>query len=121
MAVSRYEDLEVWQIAFELSKSVYAVSKHDLFSHDFALKGQMRRASLSTMANVAEGFAHVSKREFIQFVGIARASAMEVQSLLHLALSEGYLSKAEFDEIYKLCESLRFSSTALIRHLRSQL
>jgi len=121
MPVSRYENLDVWKVAFELTQTVYTVTKGDLFAHDFALKDQVRRASISTIANIAEGFVRISKREFIRFLDIARASAMEVQSLLHLALSEDYITKREFDEMYKLCERLRFSLTTLIRHLRGQL
>ena len=121
MPVSHYEDLEVWKMAFELTKSVYAVSKRDPFARDFVLRDQVRRASISTIANIAEGFARISKREFIRFLDIARASTMEVQSLLHVALSEAYITRQEFDEMYKLCERLRFGLGALIRLLRSQL
>ena len=121
MGAKHYEELEVWQIAFRLTRAVYAVSKSDEFARDFALKDQIRRAALSTMTNTAEGFARSSKREFVRFLDIARASGMEVQSMLHLAVSQDYVSDSAFRELYDCCEHFRAGTTALMRHLRSQI
>ena len=71
------------------------------------------------MANIAEGFARTSNREFVRFLDFARASAMEVQALLHLALSEDYITQAEFENLYDKCDHLRRGITSLMGYLKT--
>ncbi len=119
MAATKFEELEVWQIAFALSRKVYASSRNEQFAKDFGLRDQARRAAVSCMANIAEGFTRQSRREFIRFLDIARSSAAELQSHLYMARAEEYVSETEFDEIYTECQRLRYGLTSLIRHLKT--
>jgi four helix bundle protein len=84
--VQRFEDIQGWQEARKLVKMIYALTAKDAFARDFGMRDQIRRASVSIMANVAEGFDCESNIEFARFLGIARRSAVEVQSLLYAAL-----------------------------------
>lgn len=80
---------------------IYALTNKDLFSKDFGVRDQIRRAAVSTMANIAEGFDCESKIEFARFLGIARRSAVEVQSILYAALDTGYINQEDFDLHYE--------------------
>jgi four helix bundle protein len=106
MAVNRFEDLIAWQKARELTKLVYEVSKQDDFARDFALKNQIRRASISVMSNIAEGFDRLGDVEFHRFLVIAKASCAEVRSQLYIALDVGYLSDEEFQKAMKLVNEM---------------
>ncbi len=117
--IRQFEDLEIWQDARSLTKNVYRVTRMSRFSRDFALRDQMRRASISVMANIAEGFARAGNREFARFLDIARSSAVEVQSLLYIALEEAYLTETEFAGLYEQCRELRVRITAMRNYLKS--
>jgi four helix bundle protein len=100
--IRRFEDIEAWQLARQLTRAVYDVTRTAPFSRDFALCDQIRRASVSVMSNIAEGFERNSLAEFKQFLGIAKASCAEVRSILYLASDIGYLSSRDFSEIFGL-------------------
>ncbi|MFV1981317.1 MAG: four helix bundle protein [Rhodothermia bacterium] len=116
--VTELEDLEIWQMSFELAQRVYDVTEVGPFSRDFGMRNQIRRASVSSMSNIAEGYARMSKKEFVRFLDIARGSAVEVQSLLHLSKARSYITGEEFDEIYAPYGVLCRRMGALIRYLR---
>ncbi len=99
--IQRFEDIQAWQEARKLVKMIYALTSKDLFSKDYGMRDQIQRASVSTMANIAEGFDCESKLEFARFLGIARRSAVEVQSILYAALDTGYINQQEFDLHYE--------------------
>lgn len=99
--IQRFEDIQAWQEARKLAKMIYAITNKELFSRDFGMRDQIRRASVSVMANIAEGFDCESKIEFARFLGIARRSAVEVQSLLYAALDTEYIDQKEFDLHYE--------------------
>jgi len=82
MKVERFEDLIAWQKARELTKEIYAVTSNGSFSKDYGLRDQIRRAAVSAMSNVSEGFERGSLNEFHQFLVIAKASCAEVRSQL---------------------------------------
>jgi len=102
--IERFEDIQAWQKARLLVKEVYSVSNTGLFVKDFGLRDQIRRAAVSIMLNIAEGFARRTNREFIQFLVIAHGSAAEVQAALYVALDQEYLKKTDFDDIYRLAD-----------------
>lgn len=79
-SIERFEDIEAWQKARELTRSIYAMTSHGAFSKDFALRDQIRRASVSGMSNIAEGFERGGDKEFKNFLSIAKASVGEVKS-----------------------------------------
>ena len=102
MAVTRFEDLIAWQKSRELAKEIYAITNTGVFSRDYSFRDQIRRASVSVMSNIAEGFERGSRPDFHRFLVIAKASCAEVRSQLYLAHDIGYLSQAEFDRLMGL-------------------
>jgi four helix bundle protein len=100
--VERFEDLITWQKARELTKQIYAITSEGLFSRDFGLRDQIRRASVSVMSNLAEGFERGGRGEFHQFVVIAKGSCAEVRSQLYVVLDIGYITQEKFDQINSL-------------------
>jgi|SRR3972149_5223707 len=98
--IERFEDILAWQEGRKLTQHVYRMSSEGTFAQDFGLKDQIRRAAVSAMTNIAEGFDCESRREFARFLGIARRSAVEVQSLLYSALDIGHVDESEFHRCY---------------------
>ncbi len=115
--VKRFEDLMAWQEARTLTKMIYILTKSGSFSKDFGLRDQIQRATVSVMANIAEGFDCDSKTEFSRFLVIARRSAAEVQSLLYAALDSGYITQ----EVFGLHYSQANKAKALIGGLKRSL
>ena len=102
--IKRFEEIEGWQKARELTRFVYQITGQEQFAKDFGLKDQIRRAAISVMSNIAEGFERDGRAEFLQFLSIAKASAGEVQSQLYIALDQGYISPVDFERGYTLCK-----------------
>lgn len=102
--VEKFEDIIAWQKARELTKLVYSASGGGNFAKDWGLKDQIRRASVSIMSNVAEGFDRAGRAEFHQFSVIAKGSCAEVRAQLYGALDAEYVSKEQFDKIYAVAE-----------------
>jgi four helix bundle protein len=116
--IERFEDLTSWQKARELNRFVYNASKKGAFAKDFGLHDQMRRASVSVMSNIAEGFERGGDREFIQFLSNAKGSCGEVRSQLYAALDEEYLTQGEFDELCRLCLDVSRLISGFMTYLR---
>ena len=95
--IEHFTDILAWQKARILTKEVYALTPQGGFARDFGLAGQVQRASVSIMSNIAEGFARSGLAEFQQFLSIAKASCAEVESLLYVAFDAGYINQATFD------------------------
>jgi len=119
MAVQYFEDLDCWKLGRELSKKIYAITKSDGFSKDYGLKDQIRRAVVSIMTNVAEGYERGTNKDFSKFLYIARGSAGEVRSLLYVALDQDYIKEADFENHQNLCRRCSAVIYGLIKHLRS--
>jgi len=98
----QFEDIDAWQRARALVKEVYALTDQGDFARDFSLKDQVRRASVSVMSNIAEGFERDGTKEFIQFLSIAKGSVGEVKSQLYVALDRGYVTRNEFNMLSEL-------------------
>jgi four helix bundle protein len=119
MPVARFEELIVWQKSKALCVAVYGATQSGRFARDTGLRTQIQRAAVSVMSNIAEGFDRNSRAEFARFLAIARGSAGEVRSQLHLARDLGYLSADDSAtlieacvEITRMLVSLRKSLTA---------
>ena len=104
--IDKFEDLIAWQKARELTREVYQISRRGAFGKDFGLSGQIQRASVSIMSNIAEGFERGGRSEFHQFLSIAKASCAEVRSLLYVALDVKYIAKNEFGKIMNKAEEV---------------
>lgn len=100
--IQRFEDLIAWQKARQLTKQIYLCTAKGDFSKDFGLRDQIRRASVSVMSNVAEGFDRGSHGEFHHFLVIAKGSCAEVRSQLYIANDVGYLNAKVFNELMDL-------------------
>ncbi len=105
--IQRFEDIHAWQEARQLVNRIYEITRQGEFGKDFGLRDQIQRAAVSVMANIAEGFDCESKIEFARFLGIARRSAVEVQSLLYVALDVGYLGQATFNTLYQQADKVK--------------
>jgi four helix bundle protein len=101
MTIRKFEDIQAWQEARSLVRQIYSLTGEGAFAKDFGLRDQVRRAAVSVMANIAEGFDCDSNTEFARFLGIARRSAVEVQSLLYAALDVGYITPEQFKVNYE--------------------
>ncbi len=117
MAIQRFEDIEAWQLARQMTRTIYRHTKQQLFTRDYGLKDQIRRASGSAMHNIAEGFDADSNAEFIRFLRYAKRSCSEVQSQLYIALDEKYLSPAEFETLYALAGKTRAAIHGFVKYL----
>ena len=104
--IARFEDIEAWQKARKLVKKVYEVCGVERFRKDYSLIDQMKRASVSIMANIAEGFARRTHKEFINFLGMAHGSVAELQSHLYIALDQNFISDKDFKELYTMAEEV---------------
>jgi four helix bundle protein len=115
--IKRFEDIQAWQEARKLTQQIYQLTSSGSFAQDFGLKDQIRRAAVSAMTNIAEGFDCESKTEFARFLGIARRSAVEVQSLLYVALDVGHIT----DEVFQTYYAQTTKTKALIGGLKHSL
>ena len=119
MTIKRFEDIEAWQLARELTKAIYSVSKSDEFGRDFGLRDQIRRASGSIMHNIAEGFDAGSNTEFCRFLRYSQRSASEVRSQLYVALDQGYISHTQFDELNTQSQTVHRKIGGFLKYLTS--
>src|SRR6185436_5519614 len=100
--ITRFEDLECWQIARKLSQLINKYTLYSSFATDFGLKNQINNSSGSVMDNIAEGFERGGRKEFVQFLGFAKGSAGEVRSQLYRAHNKKHINENEFKEAYEL-------------------
>jgi len=104
--ITCFEDLEVWQTGFALGRRVYTLTRKPRFSKDVPLRDQVRRAAISIVSNIAEGFESQTDRVFSRFLGIAKGSAGELRAQLYIAFDQGYVTKKEFQEVCFQCRSV---------------
>ena len=97
--VERFEELIAWQKARVLTRDVYRATGAGEFARDFGLKDQIRRAAVSIMSNIAEGFERGRPSEFHQFLSVAKGSCAELRAQLYVALDAGYIGDGRFDEL----------------------
>ena len=97
--IERFEDLIAWQKARALTRAIYEVTRQGAFAKDFGLAGQIQRAAVSIMSNVAEGFERGGRGEFHQFLSTAKASCAELRSQLYVALDVGYIDTRTFQDL----------------------
>lgn len=118
--IERFEDIVAWQKARGLVKEVYRVSSDGRFAKDYSLRDQLRRAAVSMMLNIAEGFARKTSKEFVQSLVIAHGSAAEVQSALYVALDQEYIGREQFANLYGLTEDASKVIMGLSNYLRKK-
>ena len=119
MKIERFEDIEAWQLARELTRKVYGMTKKTKFARDFGLRGQIQDAAGSSMHNIAEGFDSETNPEFVRFLRYAKRSCTEVQSELYMALDQQYITNAEFEDVYEHAGRTRAAIRGFINYLVS--
>ena len=97
--IKQVEEIQAWQKARALCKRVYSITNEGRFAKDFGLRDQIRRAAISVMSNIAEGFERGGTREFVQFLAVSKGSAGEIRSQLYVALDQNYVDQKRFDEL----------------------
>lgn len=116
--IEKFEDIEAWKAAREITRLIYQLSSSGDFVKDFALVNQIRRASISILSNIAEGFERNGDKEFIQFLATAKGSCGEVRAQLYVAFDQNYINEEQFLTVQnKLIETSRMLS-GLIKYLQ---
>jgi len=118
-SIEKFEDIEAWQKARELTREIYRVTNRGAFAKDFGLRDQIRRAAVSVMSNIAEGFERGGDKEFTQFVALAKGSSAEVRSQLYVALDQDYIDQDTFDTLFKLTLEISRMLAGLMKYLRN--
>ena len=116
--IEKFEDIVAWQKARLLTREVYQCTRAGAFARDYGLKDQIQRASVSTMANVAEGFERGGDKEFIQFLSNSKGSCGEVKSHLYVALDQAYITQAGFDQLYGQASEVARLLSGFMTYLR---
>ncbi len=114
----RFEDIQAWQKARLVTRKVYQLTGAGRFARDFGLRDQIQRASISIMANIAEGFGRHSDKEFAHYLNMSHGSAAEVQSHLYVALDLKYIDQDTFDELNNLLDEISRMTLVLAQRLR---
>jgi four helix bundle protein len=118
MKIEQFEDIEAWQLARELTRKVYRLTKKPEFAKDYGLKRQIQDAAGSSMHNIAEGFDSETNAEFIRFLRYAKRSCTEVQSEFYVALDEEYISLNDFKDVYEQATRTRAAVRGFINYLK---
>lgn len=115
--ITRFEEIEAWQTARELTRLIYSVTEEGKFARDFGLKDQLRRAAVSVMSNIAEGFESKTQSLFIRYLGIAKSSAGEVRSQLYVSRDVNYLTEEQFSSLFQIAEKASRQISRFISYL----
>jgi len=119
MKISRFEDLEVWKLAREFAVSIYTLTRLESFSKDIRFRDQMRASVGSIMDNIAEGFERDGKKEFIQFLYIAKGSCGEIRSQLYRAYDVEYIKETHLTDYLNKAEIISKSLSGFISYLKN--
>lgn len=117
--IKKFEDIEAWKRARELSNAIYKLTSDGSFSKDFVLRDQMQRSVISISSNIAEGFERGGDGEFGQFLAIAKGSCGELRSQLYLAFDQKYFNKSKFDELVENALIISRLISSLMKYLRN--
>lgn len=115
--IRRFEDLEAWKLARDIVREVYLITRTGEFARDFGLRDQICRSAVSVMSNIAEGFERDGRKEFVNFLSIAKGSAREVRSQLYVALDQNYISHEQFSALSERCIQNGRIIAGLIKYL----
>ena len=117
MRIKKFEDLESWKKARQLTNKIYEATAEGSFTRDFGLKDQIRRASISILSNIAEGFERGGDKEFLQFLAVAKGSCGEVRAQLYIAADQGYLSQDSFERLFNSANEIGRLISGLMKYL----
>lgn len=117
--ITQFEEIDAWRKARQLTREIYAATARGDFARDYGLRDQIRRASVSIMSNIAEGFERGGNKEFRQFLALAKGSAGEVRSQLYVAFDTGYLGSDDFDNLRRQTVDLSRLLAGFMRYLEA--
>ena len=117
--LERFEDIDAWRKARELVNAIYKISGAGEFARDFGLRDQIRRAAVSVLSNIAEGFERDGSKEFLQFLSLAKGSCGEVRAQLYIAFDQSYINEVQFQDLSQ--QTIRVSRliAGLMRYLNT--
>src|SRR5437588_11937876 len=115
--ISKFEDIESWKCARSFANEIYRLSGTGNFARDFGLKDQIRRAAISILSNIAEGFERGGDNEFLQFLSIAKGSCGEARAQLYIALDQSYISVVQFESLTKATADISQLISGLMKYL----
>ena len=118
--IKRIEEIEAWKTGREVTQFVYKVSSQGDFAKDFGLRDQMRRAAVSILSNIAEGFESRTQALFIEFLGRAKGSAAELRAQAYVALDAGYIGQEQFDQLFGMAEKAARQIARFMQYLESK-
>jgi four helix bundle protein len=116
--IKKFEEIKSWKKARALTKEIYEVTSMGSFRRDFGLRDQIRRASVSILSNIAEGFERGGDQEFIQFLAVAKGSCGEVRAQLYVALDQCYFSQESFESLSRTATEVSELISGLMKYLK---
>ena len=117
--ITKFEELEVWQLARALSKEIYSLTFIEPLQSDYRLRDQVRGSSGSVMDNIAEGFERASKLEFINSLSYSKGEIGELKSQLYRCIDNRYISQEVFNTLYQKADTLAKKIYAFISYLNT--
>lgn len=117
VALKKFEDIEAWQKARDLAALIYSITNHEIFGHDFAMKNQIRRASLTAMTSIADGFSRNDNQEFQHCLGQTKGATAEIRSLLYVSLDQRYITNDMFEKASSLAIDVERLAGGLKKYL----
>ena len=117
--ITRFEEIEAWKTARELTRMVYSLTEQGSFARDFGLKNQIQRAAVSVMSNIAEGFECRTQAQFLDYLGHAKASAGEVRCQLYVASDLQYINQDQFNRVFDLADKSSRQIARFISYLET--
>ena len=118
MKAKRFEDLNIYKQARELTHDIYGITKSSGFQKDFYLTNQIRKSAVSIMSNIAEGFERKGDKEFAQFLFIAKGSCGELRAQMDISLDQSYINETLYKNTRSKCEKTSSMISNLIKYLR---
>jgi four helix bundle protein len=118
--IQKFEDLKCWQAARKLVKEVYLMSEEGKLKYDYDTRSQIKRAALSSMNNIAEGFGRYSPKDFIRFLDTSQSSVQEVSSILYVLEDLEYVTEDRLNVARQLADETKALTLGLIRYLRKK-
>lgn len=115
MGYQSFKELNVWQESKNLSIKIYKLTSEGNFSKDFSLKDQIRRASISIVSNIAEGYERNSDKDFIRFLLISKGSLSELRTQLEISMEIGYIDQDSYNQIESQTQKIGKMLTNLIK------
>jgi four helix bundle protein len=118
--VKSFEELDVWKNGKQFTVSIYAITNSKTFNSDYSLRNQLRRASVSIISNIAEGFERNGSKEFARFLTMTKGSAGEIRAQLYIAHALKYITTNEFDKLHNEINMISKQLSSLITYLKKR-